>query len=60
MKQDGEQIELKGKFKPEILKILKSFSSISRILLLYIFDVKFDPYNFYKLRAVYSDDSNDK
>ena len=60
MKQGGEQTEPKGKLKPEILKVLKSLFDISRIFLSYILDVKFDFYNFYKLRVVYSDDSNDK
>ena len=60
MKQGGEQIEPKSKLKPEIFKVLKSFFNISRIFFLYILDVKFDFYNFYKLRAVYSDDNNDK
>ena len=60
MKQSGEQTEPEGKLKSEIFKVSKSFFSISRIFFLYIFDVKFDFYNLYKLRAVYSDDSNDK
>ena len=60
MKQGGEQTEPEDKLKPKVFKVSKSFFSISRILLLYIFDVKFDFYNLYKLRAVYSDDSNDK
>ena len=60
MKQGGEQTEPEGKLKPEILKVSKSLPGIPRIFLLYILDAKFDPYNLYKLRAVYSDDSNDK
>ena len=59
MKQGGEQIKLENKLKFKIFKILKSFLDISRIFFLYIFDVKFDFYNFYKLRVVYSDDNND-
>ena len=60
MKQGGEQTEPEGKLKSEIFKVLKSLLGIPRIFFLYIFDVKFDFYNLYKLRVVYSDDSNDK
>ena len=31
-----------------------------RVLLASILEAKFDPYNFYKLRVIYSDDNNDK
>ena len=56
----SEQSKLKNKLKLKIFKVLKSLPGVSRTLLSSILDTKFDPYNLYKLRIIYSDDNNDK
>ena len=55
-----EQHEPEGELKPEVLEVSKSLPGVPRALLSSILEAKFDPYNLYKLRAVHSDDSNDR
>ena len=55
-----EQHEPEGKLKPEVLKVSKALPGVPRALLSSILEVKFDPFNLYKLRAIHSDDSNNK
>ena len=55
-----EQLESEGELKSEVLEVLKSLFGVPRALLSSILKTKFDPYNLYKLRVVYSDNSNNK